>query len=696
MRLTLLDKVLACPGLPTLPRVAMQVLDLTRDPQVTIARIAAAVQNDPALSTKVLKTVNSSYYGLTTPCPSIGRATSLLGLNTVKSIVLGFSVVDTTKGIANEDSFDLSAYWRRAVFGASGARAIALQSNRCDPEEAFLGALLQDIGMLAAFVALKEQYSQVILGAGPDHDETPRAEHAALGFDHASVGGQLADQWRLPPQLVECIAKHHAPETCNPLYEAIVRCVAMGGTAASALTLADPKKKLGQFIVRGREWFSIDQARSRELLLQIAKGAAEISKFLDVKTGQAPDVAAILAEAHDQMIATQEAIQQESLELRRSNSELSLKTVTDALTGAFNRSYFDLQLKTLSDEATVGGTAFGVCFIDADRFKGVNDTHGHQAGDAVLIELARRFKETVGDAGRVCRYGGEEFAVILPHLDLQQTAAIGERLRAAIELAPFSLHGTGAKADSLPVTISVGASAREPGGSAGPEQLVRQADQAVYEAKKTGRNRVCTHDGAVMAAFSAGATLATGAVHSTGAAVVPDTPSATLHAREAIVNSTAPTPGRKPTTSVSRTPTAPAALMAPPLALVVDDDPLARTLIQVMLTRHAGMSTGFAVSGEEATAKLQQWASEGGVPRLVIVDLRLPGISGIALIKWMKSVRELANVPVVVCSGNDSATLRAGCAAAGALLFVEKSDFCTNAETWIARILSSAQLSRAA
>jgi len=136
--------------------------------------------------------------------------------------------------------------------------------------------------------------------------------------------------------------------------------------------------------------------------------------------------------------------------------------------------------------------------------------------------------------------------------------------------------------------------------------------------------------------------------------------------------------------------------MAPPLALVVDDDPLARTLIQVMLTRHAGMSTGFAVSGEEATAKLQQWASEGGVPRLVIVDLRLPGISGIALIKWMKSVRELANVPVVVCSGNDSATLRAGCAAAGALLFVEKSDFCTNAETWIARILSSAQLSRAA
>jgi len=681
---TPLEKILACPNLPTLPGVAMQVLDLTRDPQISIAKIAAAVQNDPALSTKVLRTVNSSYYGLTTPCPSISRATSLLGLNTVKSIVLGFSVVDTTKGIASDDSFDLTAYWRRAVFSASGARAVALFSKSCDPEEAFLGALLQDIGMLAAFVALKEQYAKVVLGAGIDHDSLPTAEHNVLGFDHPSIGRQLAEKWRLPPQLVECIAKHHVPETCNPVHEGIVRCVAMGGTAAAALTLSDPRKKLGQFIVRGREWFNLDQPTAKNLIQQIAKGAGEIAKFLDVRTGQSPDVAAIVAEAHEQMLVTQQAIEQESIALRRSNSELSLRSVTDALTGAFNRSYFDRELKANCDQANSDRTPIGMCFIDGDHFKSVNDTHGHQAGDAVLTELARRFKETVGPAGAVCRYGGEEFTVILPGFNLQQTAALAESLRAAIERTPFNIKETGAAIDLLPVTISVGASSRDSGSTATPEELVHQADQAVYEAKKTGRNRVCTHDGATIAAFSTG----TASVSSPVAATPAPAPMAPTAAPTA-----APAPPLRPTPVRPPTPPAFTSLAS---VLVVDDDPLARKLIQVMLAKHAGMVSEFAASAEEATTKMQAWAAAGKVPRLVISDLRLPGITGIALIKWMKSVRELAPVPVVVLSGNDSATIRAGCAAVGALLFVEKSDFCTNSEKWIGHILASAKLSKAA
>src|SRR5262245_29063791 len=113
-----LENVLACPNLPTLPGVAMRVLELTRDPGTSINKIAQVVQNDPALTAKVLKTVNSSYYGLAQPCPSIARAMGILGLNTVKAIVLGFSLVDTTKRAGPDDRFDLAAYWRRAVYGA--------------------------------------------------------------------------------------------------------------------------------------------------------------------------------------------------------------------------------------------------------------------------------------------------------------------------------------------------------------------------------------------------------------------------------------------------------------------------------------------------------------------------------------------------------------------------------------------------
>ncbi len=118
-----LDKVLSCPSLPSLPGVALKVLELTRDPNVSIARIATAVQNDPAITARVLRTVNSSYYALATPCPSIGRAMSLLGLNTVKSVVLSFSLVDTARRVSLDDQFDLESFWRRGIFSAVASRA---------------------------------------------------------------------------------------------------------------------------------------------------------------------------------------------------------------------------------------------------------------------------------------------------------------------------------------------------------------------------------------------------------------------------------------------------------------------------------------------------------------------------------------------------------------------------------------------
>jgi len=107
----------------------VRVLELTRDPNVSITALAQAVAADPALAVKVLKTVNSSYYGLSAPCPSIPRALNLLGLNTVKAIVLSFSLVDCTKTAGLDERFDIGAFWRRAVHCAAAARALAARSR---------------------------------------------------------------------------------------------------------------------------------------------------------------------------------------------------------------------------------------------------------------------------------------------------------------------------------------------------------------------------------------------------------------------------------------------------------------------------------------------------------------------------------------------------------------------------------------
>lgn len=668
MSSSLLDRVLACPSLPTLPGVAMKVLELTRDPQVSIVKIAQTVQNDPALSTKVLKTVNSSYYGLTTPCPSISRAMSLLGLNTVKSIVLGFSVVDCTKSIGG--AFDITQYWRRAVFSAAGARAIAQHARAFDPEEAFLGALLQDIGVLASWVALKEQYLTILNAVGEDHDESLIPEQEMLGFDHTQAGAKLASKWRLPPQLVECISQHHTPERCHPQFDNLLKCVHLGGLAAAALTHQDPKKKLGAFIIRAREWFQIDGNASRELLPLISKGAAEVSKLLEIRTGESPDVSQILSEAHEMLIATQEEMREQAAELQRKNDELARQTVTDGLTGAHNRKYFDRELPGAFECGSLESSPLSLLFIDGDKFKSVNDTHGHKAGDAVLIELAKRMRDTVGERGHVCRYGGEEFAIILPRADVDHGMQIAEEVRACVEASPVDIAHTGAKVDSLRVTVSVGVASCIPGRDReSAETLVQHADHAVYHAKKTGRNRV-----ARWGTFNPN-----------------ETPI------EAPAPKTEPAPAATPI--VKPEPAAPVAKIEPATkpepvgVLLIDDDPLAIRLLQVLLSKKGGMRISTASSGEEGVKVLSSGAP---LPDMVIVDARMPGMSGLQFIKWLKSNKATAKIPAAMLTGVNHDAVRAGSLAAGASLFVEKTEFCAKPDEWIAKMLKVVAAAKAA
>ena len=104
------DRVLACPNLPTFPTVANQLLELTRDPDVALGDIAKLIKGDQGLASKVLKTVNSSFYGLAVPCKTIERALGYLGLKAIKSLVLGFSVAQVTKAMDGQGGMDMTDY----------------------------------------------------------------------------------------------------------------------------------------------------------------------------------------------------------------------------------------------------------------------------------------------------------------------------------------------------------------------------------------------------------------------------------------------------------------------------------------------------------------------------------------------------------------------------------------------------------
>ncbi len=172
----------------------------------------------------------------------------------------------------------------------------------------------------------------------------------------------------------------------------------------------------------------------------------------------------------------------------RDNVAASIElAVTDGLTGLHNRRYLDTHLETLVARALNRGKQLSLLITDIDRFKDVNDTHGHDAGDDVLREFARRLRINVRGMDLACRYGGEEFVIVMPDTPPHVAAEVAERLRAQIESDGFSIEN-GAR--SIEVTVSVGVTSLIQSEAETAKALLKRADEALYEAKQTGRNRV--------------------------------------------------------------------------------------------------------------------------------------------------------------------------------------------------------------
>jgi two-component system cell cycle response regulator len=162
--------------------------------------------------------------------------------------------------------------------------------------------------------------------------------------------------------------------------------------------------------------------------------------------------------------------------------------VTDTLTGLHNRRYMTTQAAALVQRAAMGGEPVAALLVDIDHFKRINDTFGHDVGDEVLKEFAVRLATNVRGIDLACRYGGEEFVVIMPDTELKDALRIAERLRLHVAGRPFRAPGLG---EPLSVTISVGVACTEGEGDT-PDALLKRADEAVYEAKAHGRNQVVT------------------------------------------------------------------------------------------------------------------------------------------------------------------------------------------------------------
>lgn len=486
MNEALLEKITTSPRLPSLPAIAMEVIDLCKDDTVNIKQIAKTISNDPALSGKIIKTVNSSYYGLTQPVSTISHALVILGLNSVRTLALGFTLVSSFKG-SDGDEFDMNSVWRRCLYSAVGARLIAMRIDSLEYEEAFLGGLLQDLGLIAMVQALGQDYIQLLANVGDEHAMLRKHERQELELDHAQVGKKIAEIWKLPEVLSVSIEHHEAPSNAPAHLKDMVQAVALGARAADVFISEDNKKSSSRYINAANNWFQIPENEASDLLDTIQSGTREIAKLFDIPAPALQDVGMILADANEVLQDLSLRSQQDTLKLQEENQTLQKKADTDALTSLANRGRFNEFIRLQFEHAQRQIQPLSFILFDLDKFKSVNDTHGHMAGDKVLIAVAEIIQANTPDHALAARYGGEEFGIVIPNLTRPEAAVIAEKLRNAIEQTPIDA-GEGL---ILNATASMGVASFD-GATVfkRPEHLIKAADQAVYAAKGAGRNCV--------------------------------------------------------------------------------------------------------------------------------------------------------------------------------------------------------------
>jgi diguanylate cyclase (GGDEF)-like protein len=490
--------------LPSLPVVAIRLLEKFTDPNVALSEIVRIVQTDPAITAKLLRAVNSAQYGAGRPVSDLNRAVNLLGKKAVTSLVLCFSLSEDSMRSGPFASLYKST-WLQSIVQASAAEQVAKRHFRGMEGEAFTIALLADIGRLAMLKTAPQEYAAVVDRSQSECVAIEDCEKEAFGINHTELSLSLLTHWNLPKRFSDAIRER------SSLAEDLLR-LPKGDERSMAFTTAFSTVVARYFCVSPRglslalmtelaaELFEMDQDHLAQLLENTEKAVKSTADLFETDPSRLGSPTDLMAEAMEQLCILASSISEgqaeanvksrlvdENGQLKQRIQDLVQRGNLDALTGVSNRGHFDEQFTLASTHAAAHGDPLGLLFIDADHFKKVNDEYGHPAGDAVLKRLGTVLSSVARDRDLVARYGGEEFVILLAKPSTAGLESLGERIRAAVEAERIPIEGGGV----VRVTISVGGALIEPPYTdESPSQLLQTADAALYQAKDGGRNRV--------------------------------------------------------------------------------------------------------------------------------------------------------------------------------------------------------------
>ncbi len=475
--------------LPTLPGVAIKILQAMQREAPDIGEIAEVISADAPLSANVLRVVNSPFYGLSNKITSVHHAMVYLGLNTVKNLALSFSLL---RGFTpkRKGAFDYVQFSKDSLMGAIAAKALAEKIDRRHGENAFFLGLLQNIGVLIMAESMPHEYESVIADASLNGSPLHEAETSLLGINHMKVGEFVTESWGLPATVSVPIGYHHcAYRLVHPVneIEQVTRILHLSSLYVEWFKRPDLDVNRSEIetYVHAYEFGSVIDISG--VAAQVTEGVKSVFPVFDLRIDEKKHIEIMdaarseLAELSGELL-NQVHSQGQSIDLLRQQVGLDGRTQT------MNHMRFMEILQQEISRAVRYGTALSIIMADVDHFKSINDFFGHQAGDHVLKNISAQLKKQLRDSDHIARYGGEEFAVILPMTPLKDALFTAERLRKSIETQKITCDGR-----SITVTMSFGVASLEMHQDISIEGFIKMADDALYDAKKSGRNKCCPY-----------------------------------------------------------------------------------------------------------------------------------------------------------------------------------------------------------
>jgi diguanylate cyclase (GGDEF)-like protein len=480
---------------PSPAGVAAHIVNLASDPDIELGKVAQAVSLDPALAAKVLRIANSPFYAQRRKTENLRQALLVLGLNATITLALSFSLVKDLKDSPTH-GVDYPSFWRRTLLAATVAQATGQILRLRHIEELFLAALLQDIGILALDRSDPEFYSG--LDAHSRHADFGPYEIERIEMDHALVGGWLLRRWNIPDLLADAVELSHHPEKAPPSTPdgKFKRAVALSTDIAELFMNPEDKARFDEVAKHARQVLGIDRNTLGSIMEKAGSMIPDTESLFDMQLLGPQDNEQIMDQAREILMVRNLQTLHEVHHLKQAASSLASRTEEleeasrrDGLTGVFNRAYLDQVLEEEFANAVRFDWPLSIAFADLDRFKSINDTYGHQAGDTILKATAQILLDSTRKDDIVARYGGEEFILVLPATEGSDAQSVCDRIVTAFRKAEHDIGD-----QLIKVTISIGFASV--GGGAQftrVEDLVNAADKALYAAKQNGRDQAVGH-----------------------------------------------------------------------------------------------------------------------------------------------------------------------------------------------------------